>query len=187
MQVHMATKRKKLMPKDPEDLALEMAIKAGLTPERFRKAGSDYDVGDDGQGRKTLTMRDAPLERALSRGAVNREQYNAGVKYRHHWFHAGLSDSMGHLDFGGVFGRDAGSFSGMCKTEQQVFHRQRYRSAVQVVGKVGSRVLDEVVARETSLEQMGYLLGWGSKPQAITAATVHLQLALDALVREWGM
>jgi hypothetical protein len=57
------------------------------TPERMRRAGADVERGHSGQ----ITMRDAPLERAFARNAITAEQYSAGQKYRHHWYHAGLA------------------------------------------------------------------------------------------------
>jgi hypothetical protein len=43
----------------------------------------------------------------------------------------------------------------MPQTENQVFHRQRFREAVQAVGKMGSWVLDAAVCRELPLEEVG--------------------------------
>jgi hypothetical protein len=79
------------------------------------------------------------------------------------------------------------SFSGMARTEAQVFHRQRYREAVQHIGMIGASVVEQVACQEISLEQAGYKLGWGSKPQAIAAATERMKAALDRLVELWGV
>src|SRR5262245_31047570 len=65
--------------------------RARPTPERIRLAGADFERGDTGQ----ITMRDSPLERALARNVITQEQYAAGQKYRHHWYHAGLNDPIG--------------------------------------------------------------------------------------------
>src|SRR5260370_994050 len=62
-----------------------------------------------------------------------------------------------------IFASDLGSFSGMARTENQVFHRQRYREAAEAIGKIGSHVLEWAVCREIGLEQIGYALGWGSR------------------------
>src|SRR5262247_1823432 len=106
--------------------------RARPTPERIRRAGADFERGDTGQ----ITMRDSPLERALARKVITQEQYAAGQKYRHHWYHAGLADSLVSVDLNRVFATDLGGFSGMAKSEQQVFHRQRYREATQAAGKI---------------------------------------------------
>jgi Domain of unknown function (DUF6456) len=153
------------------------------TPERIRRAGADFERGDTGQ----ITMRDSPLERALARNVITQEQYAAGQKYRHHWYHAGLNDPIGSIDLARIFGTDLGAFSGMAKTENQLFHRQRYREAVQAIGKIGSHVLDWAVCRETALEQVGYSLGWSSRPQAYAAAAERAKIALDELCRLWGI
>jgi hypothetical protein len=156
--------------------------RAGPTTERLRHAASHFVRGDTGQ----ITMRDSPLERAFTRHVITRQQYAAGQKYRHHWYHAGLSDPLGSIDLNRVFASDLGNFSGMARTENQVFHRQRYREAVEIIGKIGSHVLDSAVCREIAIEQVGYMLGWGSRPQAYAAAAERMKDALDELCKLWG-
>jgi hypothetical protein len=153
------------------------------TPERLRRAGKDVARGETGQ----ITMRDAPLERAFARGALTAEQYSAGQKYRHHWYHAGLSGGLVSVDLNRVWAVDLGAYAGMAKTERQVFHRQRYREAVQALGKISSHVLEWAVCREFALEQIGQALGWTSRPQAYAAALERMKAALDELCRLWGI
>ncbi len=153
------------------------------TRERLRKAGADFERGDTGQ----ITMRDSPLERAFGRGLVTAEQYSAGQKYRHHWYHAGLSGALRSIDLDRVFVADPAGTCGMATTEKQVFHRQRYREAVAAIGKIGSHVLDWAVCREVALEQIGYTLGWSSRPQAYSAAAERMKSALDELCGLWGV
>jgi hypothetical protein len=157
--------------------------RAQPTVERIRRAGADFERGDTGQ----ITMRDSPLERAHARKLITHQQYSVGQKYRHHWYHAGLADQLQSVDLNRIFAADRSNFSGMAKTEVQVLHRQRYREATQAVGKIGSHVLDWVVCRETPLEQVGYTLGWGSRPQAYAAAVERMKTALDELCRLWGL
>src|SRR5215813_15115265 len=76
------------------------------TVERLRRAGSDFERGDTGQ----ITMRDSPLERSFSRRVITQEQYSAGQKFRHHWYHGGLSDRLESLDLSRIFANDLGSF-----------------------------------------------------------------------------
>ena len=98
------------------------------TRERLRKAGRDVERGDTG----AVTLRDSPLERAFLRRAISQEQYCAGQKHRHHWYHGGLSDPLRSLALDRVpAGPDA--FSGMAVSERQAFHRQRHREAVAAV------------------------------------------------------
>jgi Domain of unknown function (DUF6456) len=153
------------------------------TPERMRRAGNDYIRGDTGQ----ITLGDNPLDRSFSRGVINQEQYSAAQKFRHHWYHAGLADRLMSLDLDRVFAVDVSGFSGMPKSEGQAFHRQRYREAVQLVGKIGSHVLDSAVCREIGFEQIGYSLGWGSRAQAYAAAVERMKAALDQLWELWGI
>jgi hypothetical protein len=153
------------------------------TPERSRRAGADFERGHTGQ----ITMRDSPLERAFARHVITQEQYSAGQKYRHHWYHAGLCGQLGSLDLNRIFATDLGTFSGMAQTESQFFHRQRYREAADAVGKIGSHVLDWAVCRETVLEQVGYTLGWSSRAQAYAAAAERMKTALDELCGLWGI
>jgi hypothetical protein len=153
------------------------------TLERIRRAGRDFERGDTGQ----ITMRDSPLERAFARNMITQEQYSAGQKYRHHWYHAGLADPLVSVDLSRVFAKDFGAFSGMAKSEQQLFHRQRYREAAQTAGKIGSHVLDWAVCREVVLEQVGYSLGWSSRAQAYAAAAERMKVALDELCKLWGI
>jgi hypothetical protein len=153
------------------------------TPERMRRAGADVERGHSGQ----ITMRDAPLERAFARNAITAEQYSAGQKYRHHWYHAGLAGHLESVDLNRVLAIDLGAYAGMAKTENQVFHRQRYREAAQAAGKIGSHVLEWAVCREIALEQVGQSLGWSSRPQAYAAALERMKAALDELCKLWGI
>ena len=153
------------------------------TPERLRRAGPDVARGHSGQ----ITMRDSPLERALARDALTPEQYSAGQKYRHHWYHAGLADRLESIDLNRILAIDLGAYTGMAKTENQLFHRQRYREATQAVGKIGSHVLEWAVCREIALEHVGQTLGWSSRPQAYAAAVERMKTALDELCKLWGI
>jgi hypothetical protein len=153
------------------------------TPERMRRAGADFQRGDSGQ----ITVADNPLDRAVGRGHITKEQYSAGQKFRYHWYHAGLSDQLASIDLNRVFATDLGAFSTMSRSEGQLFHRQRYREAVRAAGKIGSHVLEWVICREFALEQVGYALGWTSRPQAHAAAIERMKMALDELCRLWSI
>ena len=72
------------------------------TPEGLRRAGPDVARGHTGQ----ITMRDSPLERAFARNALTPEQYSAGQKYRHHWYHAGLADRLESIDLNRIVAID---------------------------------------------------------------------------------
>ena len=162
---------------------IQIERRALPTRERLRHAGGDFEHGDTGQ----ITMRDSPLERVFARKVITQRQFAAGQKYRHHWYHAGLAAALGSIDLDRVFATDLGGFSGMAKTDRQVFHRQRYREAVDAIGKIGSHVLDWTICRELPIDEVGYTLGWTSRPQAYAAAIERMKSALDDLCRIWGM
>lgn len=153
----------------------------GATNERMQKVGDDFDRGDVGR----VTVRNAPLERALRREIINEKQYNALAKFRHHWFNAGLVGSISTIDPNHIFASDISSFTGMAKTEAQAFHRQRYREGVNSLGMRRSYVVEWAVCREETLEKVGYGLGWSNKSQATAAATEMLKDGADVLVVLW--
>jgi hypothetical protein len=157
--------------------------RARPTPERLRHARAHFERGDTGQ----ITMRDSPLERAFARKTITPEQYAAAQKYRPHWYFGGLHDHLGSLDLTRIFSADHASASGMARSENQAFHRQRFREAVAAIGKIGSHVLDSAVCREVPLEQVGYALGWGNRAYAYAAAAERMKIALDGLCRLWGI
>ena len=153
------------------------------TAERLRHAGGDYELGDDQQGSIVTRMRDSPLERALARRAINREQYSAGVKYRHHWYRAGLAGNVGSADLARIFAAASPDPAG----ERIQHHRDQYRRASQALGLLLSRVLDMAVCQERPLHEVGSMLGWPARAGAIVVATVRLRDALDVLRRLWGI
>jgi hypothetical protein len=172
---------KKALPVSAERLPLNQ--RGRPTAERMRHAGGHFTCGHSGQ----ITMRNSPLERALARGIINAEQYAAAQKYRHHWYHAGLSDGLVSIDLTRVFAGGPGTAAGMMPTENQVFHRERYREAAQAIGKIGAHVLESVACREIRLQEVGYALGWRFRHEAYAAAAERLKDALDELRRIWGM
>ncbi len=94
--------------------------------------------------------------------------------------------AVSSIDPNRIFATD-GNFSGMAKTENQVFHRQRYRDAVEKLGEERGRVLEWMVCREYQLEKIGYSLGWQNKSQAIAAATQTSRSGLNVLCELWGI
>jgi len=155
----------------------------GATKQRILRAQKHYEIGDTG----ITSVRDSPLERALSRKVITRGQYEAGAKFRVHWYHAGLSDSLQSIDLNRIFASDSGSLSGMAKTENQVFHRQRFREARDKIGDKGAFVLEWMICREEPLDRIGFGLGWKNSAQAISAATEQARTSLDDLCGLWGI
>jgi hypothetical protein len=124
-----------IQPPSPDDTR-------GPTPERMRQAQGFVERGNLGRGRTgVVTLRDSPIERARSRNVISQAQYTAALKYRHHWYRAGLASQLSSVELNRIFATDMTSFSGMARTEAQVFHRQRYREAVQHIGMIGASVV----------------------------------------------
>jgi len=125
---------------------------------------------------------------ALSRATLSRQSnIQPGRNIAIIGITAGLADRLESIDLNRIFAIDVGAYSGMAKTESQLFHRQRYREAAQAVGKIGSHVLEWAVCREIALEQVGQTLGWDSRPQANAAAVERMKTALDELCKLWGI
>ena len=150
------------LPKRARKRAL-VGQRARPTPERMRRAGADFEQGDTGQ----ITMPGQPA------GACPRAQRDHPGALRGRaeispsLVLAGLNDPIGSIDLARIFGTDLGAFFRHGEDGNQLFHRQRYREAVQAIGKIGSHVLDWALCRETALEQVGYSLGWTSRPQGL--------------------
>ena len=157
------------------------------TAERLRHADGQVEIGDDGQGTRIYTLRDAPLDRLNGRGALQPKEYSALMKFKAHWVQAGLQPSLGGIDLARVFASDPGAYSGMAKSERQVFHRQRYREAVRHIGLRASLVVERVVCAEQTLEMAGFALNWRTPAQARAAATELLRDAGERLAVLWGI
>jgi hypothetical protein len=172
----------------------------GPTLERIAKAGNHYAVGDDKRGNRVYQFHDCPLDRmysrltrqakSLSEEAALRREYTALVRYRHHWFSAGLQDSIGSADLNRVFASDPSSMSGMAKSERQAHHRQQYRNARDGEHGIGHQpgiIVDNVVCAELSLEQAGYSIGYHSRTQARDMAEKVLRESGRKLAKLWGI
>lgn len=159
----------------------------GITPEREAQSRGASEWGTDERGRKTIqTMRDAPFENFYLRGGLTEKQYSAGVKYRIHWYRAGLAGSLQSIDANRVFASDM-NFDGLARTEAQQFHRDQYRKAVQEIGVIPAAVLETIACYERQLSDVGVKMGWKSTRKGIMAAEDVLRDALDVLCKFWGM
>ena len=174
--------------------ALEPAIdpklmdERGITPERARHTGGAFVWGKDERNRDPVqTLRDSPLEAALTRKAITDRQYNAAMKYKTHWFQGGLCGSLQSIEPNRGFASDTTNFSGMAKTEAQACHRQQYRAAIEVIGIIPAAVLDTIACHEKPLSKAGVNMGWKSKSKGIQAAEYVLCEALDKLCAHWGI
>lgn len=134
---------------------------------------------------RVIKLRPSPINLAVARGNINRQQAAAAEKYYSHWYRAGLCERFSTINFD-LSGAQHAAPS-MHITEAQSFHRDRYRQAVEKVGIRGSWILERVVCREDPFEQCGRDMGWNNKSQAIAAAIQSIRDALDILVNEWGI
>lgn len=180
--VGMARKRKR-----EEDLPI-----AGPTAERLAHAAGAFEVGGDTRGgNKLITMRDSPIERASARGVISQRQYTAAMKFRLHWYRAGLLAPLSSLDLDRVFAGDGTGHSGMARTDIQYFHRQRYREAgqylIEKLGAIHLAVIEAIVCDEQPFENVGTKLQWKSTTKGAAAVTQMLRDGLDELVRLWGV
>lgn len=157
----------------------------GPTPERVGRAGDHSKRVIDNDGNKIVSMRDSPLDRMLSRGAIDPAPYRALMKYKHHWYHAGLSGSLSSVDANRVFASDATNFSGMARTERQAEHRQQYRKAVQKIGVIASNVVERVVCYE--MPMAAGVETARNAPQATSESAMALKIAGDLLADYWGI
>jgi hypothetical protein len=175
-------------------LAAPRSVAAQIYPERpiriivSSAAGGPLDiVGRAVADKLAASLREPVVVETRARKAISPEQYAAAQKYRHHWYFGGLHDHLGSLDLTRILAGHHGDYSSMARSENQAFHRQRFREAVQAIGKIGSHVLDSAVCREMPLEQVGYALGWGNRAQAYAAAAERMKIALDGLCKLWGI
>jgi len=176
----------------------------GPTAERIAKSESHFTIGDDKQGTRVYHFHDSPLDRLYSRLARRsseetraRREYAALLKYRHHWYSAGLLANLSSVDLNRIYAADASSMSGMAKSERQADHRVQYRLARALIGHRPGIVVDNVVCSETTLEIAGYSVGFGyykkkegtfSSPyRAREEATKLLRAAANQLAALWGI
>jgi hypothetical protein len=157
------------------------------TPERLRHAQSDYEIADGRGGAGTITMRDCPLDRVKKRGQIGPKEYDAALKFRHHWWHGGMAGQVKSLDLNQVFARDLSCMGHMAKTEAQAFHRQKYREACEMLGFRPGYIVLAVVCEEIEFELAGRKLGFENDPQARAAAVTLLQDGLYRLANLWGI
>lgn len=163
----------------------------GPTPERLGMAAGAFDVGDDRQGTKVYFFKDTPAQRLYGRlrsRAGTREsedltrEYTALMKYRHHWYHAGLEAALPSVDLNRVFSSDPSNMSGMAKSERQFDHRKKYRAAVALIGHKPAILLDNFICYEWQLSVSCYTIGY-----SMFRARRMVRDSAARLASEWGI
>ena len=141
----------------------------GPTPQRLGMAADAFEIGDDHQGTKVYFFKDTPLQRLYARlksragtreGEELTKEYTALMKYRHHWYHAGLEASCGSVDLNRVFSSDPSNMSGMAKSERQFYHRTKWREAVEQIGHKPAILLDNFACYEWQLSMACGTIGY---------------------------
>jgi hypothetical protein len=151
----------------------------GPTRERLSKLRGEHDTAATG----ALRMRD-PLERILRKKLIEPYHYNAGTKFRHHWYHSGFAPHVGSMDLNKVFSVASGGGA----AERQIFHRQQYAKACERVGMRTEKILADVICWERDLDEIGKAqLGISNRPQAEAAVKALFVNGLDMLVELWGL
>jgi hypothetical protein len=135
---------------------------AGPTAERLRHAGEFFTIAGRSKSSRRITMLDDALGRAWMRAKISAAEYSALKKYALHWLAGGLQGHLGSVDLNRVLTFDPGSMTGLCKTEAQANHRQLYWSARCQLGTRPAMVADHVACFDTSIADVGRLLGFRS-------------------------
>lgn len=155
------------------------------TNERLAKSAGHWEVPEGRGALPVMRMRDCPLDKALRIGLIGQSSHKAGEKYRHHWFHAGLAGTMTSPDMDGVFSNGSKDF--LPKSENQIFHRQKFAQAGIEVGNRTNLVLCDAICNELELFEIGKKLGYASEAPARAAATELFVFGLDRLAKLWGL
>ena len=161
---------------------IDATLRQGTTPERLRRADGHVHVENGVQ-----YLRDDTLDRALNRKRITSRQYDAGKKYRHHWYHAGLAGNL-RTSWDGVFGSE-NMFGGMPRSEAEAFHRKQYRiGRAELEKRQCVDCIEQFVCYEIPLKTVG-LNGtrWKTRLQAEAAILERIQIGLDILADCYGM
>jgi hypothetical protein len=157
------------------------------TPERIAHAGEGYrSVIVDGERRTKIT--EAPLDVLFARGKITPAMYDAGVKFRNHWYLSGLS-GIGAINYGHTIRGEGGTPWAMPLSEKAAYCRAQWREADRALGRGNTRtVVGIVVLDELSLEEAGRrILGIKARSTAITEASDVVKSGLQTLVKHYRM
>lgn len=172
----------------PKEIELDVR---GPTPQRLAMARDAFVVGGEDRGTRIYFFADSPLQRLYARlrlraGTRETEQltaeYTALMKYRHHWYHAGLEAALPSVDLNRVFASDPSNMIGMAKSERQADHRKKYRAAVAFIGHKPHILLENFVCYEWPLHVSCHAIGY-----SMFRARRMVRDTAAALAREWGI
>lgn len=182
------SKRKKYTLKEPQ-IDNRLIDERGPTAERMR--GVDYEVGDTG----ILRVNQSPIERAIARGDINRQQGEAARNLYRVWYNAQMLGSTGSADPLKIFGTTP-DYTRFCATEWAETNWQILVRALGAIrkkmdgagqGMDAVKLLDLVVFQEIPFTQAGFKVFSVKSPSQAAALAKHvIQKALRVLVFEWG-
>lgn len=181
----MARKRKKKhQTTQTVQATMDATDRQGATPERLAKADGHVHLEAGVQ-----YMKDDTLDRALARGRITNREYEAGKKYRHHWYNGGMAGNLKSCNLFGVrAGDDFGT--GMPRTTAEAFHRKQYRHAREALARIDVdyvTALENFVCKEIGPTSIGYARGWRNQPQADASAREVIGASLKILAAHYGI
>jgi hypothetical protein len=135
----------------------------GPTPERLRHAGEFFTVAGRSRSSRKFTFLDDALGRALVRRTIAPSEYSALRKYALHWLAGGLQGHLNTVDLNRVLAFDPGAMTGLARTERQAEHRRIYQAARACIGHRPAFVADHVACYDSSLADVGVMLGYRSR------------------------
>lgn len=133
---------------------------AGPTAERLAQAQGCFTVAGRSRSSRRISMLDDALGRAWMRQKISGEEYSALKRYALHWLAGGLQGPMQSVDLNRIFAFDPSSMSGLAKTERQADHRDAYRAARCDIGRRPAFVADHVACYDSSMRDVGIMMGY---------------------------
>jgi hypothetical protein len=157
---------------------------AGPTAERLNQAREFFTVAGRSRSGRRFNMLDDALGRAWMRQKISAEEYSALRRYALHWLAGGLQGHLSGIDPNRILAHDPMRLS---PTERQQDHRDAYRAAHEAIGARPALVADQVACYDSSLLDVGLMLGYRSPHHARHNACELLREAgyrLGAIWRE---
>lgn len=155
------------------------------TVERLDKSMGNFEIAKDGDIKGRWQMRDAPLEMRRHRGHITEFQYQAGRKFYHHWFYAGLKDRYAALNLTGVFG--GGSSIPMPVTEMAQHHYDQYQIAVRALGMDAADIVQKICCEELYGFEVARERGYEDGDYGATKVLKVFDDGLNTLCKLWGL
>lgn len=134
-------------------------------------------------------LRPSPINMALEAEKITREQALAAEKFYKHWHSGGMVGHMPSVELDRVFGGDG--FGLMPRSENEAFHRDRYRKARALIekelGAISLWVTEQVVCHEKPFTEVGAIFGHKNRTRAAQVSFNMLVPTLNLLCGEWGI